>query len=114
MKRKWIFFVAPPAAVLFIGAFGFLIQHLWNWLLPALFAGAHLITFWQALGLLLLCRILFGSWGAGKHRGDRRKWRAGREQWQSMSPEEREQFRQSMRARCGTFTPQAAEPTRPA
>ena len=41
---------------------------LWNWLLPLLF-GWHLITFWQALGLLALCRILFGGIsGRGFHR----------------------------------------------
>jgi len=100
MKKKiWIFFVAPPAAVLFIALCGYIIKALWNWLVPALFTSAHLITFWQALGLLLLCRILFGSWGGGHHGGRRRR----REQWEAMTPEEREKFRQSMRARCGNF-----------
>jgi hypothetical protein len=107
MKRKiWIFFVAPPAAVLFVTLFGFIVKWLWNWLLPAIFAGAHLITFWQAIGLLLLCRILFGSWG---HNGGKNR-RHRKEQWEAMSPEEREKFRQSMRARCGNF---GAEPPRP-
>jgi len=109
-KRVWIFFVAPPAAVLFAFLFGELVKYLWNWLMPALFAGAHLITFWQALGLLLLSRILFGSWHSkGGSRG-RRHWR---KKWESMTPEEREKFRQSMRARCGNFPPEdrpSAEP----
>lgn len=48
---------------------GFVIQALWNWLLPPLF---HLpaITYWQAFGLTLLARLLFGSLGGhhpGKH-----------------------------------------------
>jgi hypothetical protein len=37
-------------------------MHLWNWLLPPLF-GWRQITFWQALGILALCRILFGGFG---------------------------------------------------
>ena len=64
MKKLWIALIAPPAIVLFVWLFGELVMHLWNWLLPPLF-GWHLITFWQALGLLLLSRILFGSWGSG-------------------------------------------------
>jgi hypothetical protein len=62
MKKKWIF-VAPPAIVLFIAIGGEVVMHLWNWLLPMLF-GWRQITFWQALGLLVLCRILFGGLGA--------------------------------------------------
>ena len=56
--------MAPPALVLFIAIGGEVVMHLWNWLLPALF-GWRLITFWQALGLLALCRILFGGFGGG-------------------------------------------------
>jgi hypothetical protein len=97
-KRKWIFFVAPPAAVLFVFLFGEAVKYLWNWLIPALFSGAHLITFWQALGLLLLARILFGSWHSKNGHGPRRHWRR---KWESMSPEEREAFRQRMASRCG-------------
>jgi hypothetical protein len=107
-NRKWIFFVAPPGAVLFVALFGYIIKWLWNWLLPAVFTGAHLITFWQAIGLLLLCRILFGSWGGG-HKGGRHRRR--KEQWEAMSPEEREQFRHNMRARCGNFG--TSDPARP-
>jgi len=33
---------------------------LWNWLMPAIF-GLGKITFWQALGLNMLCSILFKS-----------------------------------------------------
>ncbi len=106
-NKKWIFFVAPPAAVLFIALCGYVIEYLWNWLAPALFAGAHLITFWQALGLLVLCRILFGSWGSGN--GGHKNRRRNREQWEAMTPEEREKFRQNMRGRCGNFGPPASE-----
>jgi hypothetical protein len=57
---------------------GLVVQWLWNWLRPDIF-GLRQITFWQALVLLALCRILFGSFGrgAGHHRDDgkrRREW----------------------------------------
>ena len=92
-KKWWIFLVAPPALVLFIALGGFIVMQLWNWLLPALF-GWHLITFWQALGLLALSRILFGGWGGSSHG-------PGRRRWERMTPEEREKFREQIgRASC--------------
>jgi hypothetical protein len=99
MNKKWLFVLAPPAVVLFVYAFGELVMHLWNWLLPPLF-GWHVITFWQGLGLLLLSRILVGSWGGG---GDRKHGKGpGRRGWQRMTPEERAEMRQNMRERwCG-------------
>ena len=108
-NRKWIFFVAPPAAVLFVFLFGEAVKYLWNWLVPTLFSGAHPITYWQAVGLLLLARILFGSWHSnGKGHGPRRAWR---KRWASMTPEEQEAFRKRMAARCGNFGPPEEHPS---
>jgi hypothetical protein len=66
------------AFVLFILLGGVIVQWLWNWLLPDIF-GLREISFWQALGLLALCRILFGGFGrgGGHHRDTgrrRREW----------------------------------------
>jgi hypothetical protein len=111
MKKKWIYLapLAVLAMVLFAWLGGELVMHLWNWLLPSLF-GWRQITFWQAFGLLALCRILFGGWG-GHHgpRSDMRRRISQRmdERWEKMTPEEREKFRQSWRSRCAGF----AEPT---
>lgn len=110
MKKKWIAVIVPPALVLFVWLFGELVMHLWNWLLPPLF-GLHAITFWQSLGLLLLCRILFGSWGPGGG-GNRRSRR--REKWDKMTPEEREKLRQSWAARCGGLGTTPSESQGPA
>jgi len=110
MKKLWIALIAPPAIVLFVWLFGELVMHLWNWLLPPLF-GWHLISFWQALGLLLLSRILFGSWGSG---GGNRGRRGRREKWDKMTPEERERLRQSWGARCGGFATTSSESKEPA
>jgi hypothetical protein len=110
MKRKWMFLIAPPAIALFAWLFGEIVMHLWNWLVPSLF-GWHPITFWQALGLLVLCRILFGGWGGGG-RGPKHK-RHLAERWERMTPEEREKFRERMGGRCGGFGPPHRESNEP-
>jgi hypothetical protein len=103
--------LAPPALALFIFIGGEVVMHLWNWLLPPLF-GWRLITFWQGLGLLVLCRVLFGGRG---HGGGRFGWQRRRpENWDRMTPEEREKFRQGMRARCGGFGKVAGSTDTPA
>ena len=95
-------------AVLFIPVFGFVVMRLWNWLMPGLF-GWHLISFWQAVGLLVLTRILFGGF---RGRPGRYGYRRSRmfERWERMTPAERDQFRQGMRSRCGSFGAPAAVP----
>jgi len=100
MKRKfWLLLLAPPAIVLFVWLCGEVVMHLWNWLLPPLF-GWHAVTFWQAVGLLLLTRILFGGHGAGgRHGGGRHRW--GQKKWEKMTPEERESFRGRHEGWCG-------------
>ena len=96
---------------------GEVVKLLWNWLPPSSF-GWRQITFWEGLGLLALCRILFG--GFGRHGGsrsgsmkrirdrvtDRMADRVG-ERWATMTPEERDRFRQGVRERCG-FDPTGA------
>jgi hypothetical protein len=55
-------------AALFALVFGFVVKWLWNWLMPALF-GLGAITYWQAFGIVLLAKLLFGGFG-GHHRSD--------------------------------------------
>jgi len=50
------------AAALFALVFGFVLMYLWNWLMPGLF-GLKAITYWQAFGILILAKLLFGSFG---------------------------------------------------
>jgi hypothetical protein len=86
-------------AAVFVAVGGLVVRALWNWLLPPLF-GLPAITFWQALGILALCRILFGQLSMrGGSRYDYR--RRMEERWKSMTPEERERFRNSMWGRFG-------------
>jgi hypothetical protein len=106
---KRLIFIAPLAIVgmlVFITIGGEIVQQLWNWLLPPLF-GWRQITFWQALGMLVLCRILFGGSGwRGSGRSNIR--RRMEERFEHMAPEERERFRERMRERFG-FGPSAGE-----
>jgi hypothetical protein len=87
---KIVLIVLLIAAVL-----SFIVMSLWNWLMPAIF-GLRTITFWQALGLLLLSKILLGGFHRHGHSG-RRGWRRRMEaRWAKMTPEERERFRAGM------------------
>jgi hypothetical protein len=109
MRKHWWLHGLKFAAFALIAVVvaGAVVMGLWNALLPDLF-GWHAIGFWQALGLLVLSRILLGGWRGG--RGYGMHWR-GRmmERWAQMTPEEREKFRAGMRGRCGHAEP-AAEP----
>lgn len=101
MKRRFFFFIPfmIAAAVLFFGA---LVMWLWNNILPAVL-GVGALTYWQAVGLLILCRILFGGFRGGPSRG-RQNWsRSGprwREKWMNMSEAERTKFQAEWRERC--------------
>ena len=115
-KRIVGFIIAFPVAILVLILCVAVTMSLWNWLLPALF-GWKEITFWQALGLLFLSRLLFGGL---RHRsgGPPWAWRRRRrwERWEQMTPEERERFREGMRRhRCGGFSepPPAPAPAPP-
>jgi hypothetical protein len=44
--------------------FGFVIMWLWNWLMPEIF-GLTTLTYWQAVGLFILSKILIGTGGGG-------------------------------------------------
>ena len=81
-----------------LGVFSLLVMWLWNWLVPPVF-GWHTINFWQALGIFVLSKILFGGFrGGGPRMHGRRRMM---ERWEQMTPEEREKFRKGMEGRCG-------------
>ena len=97
--------------ILLLG-FGQAVLHLWNWLMPGLF-GLHVISYWQALGLLGLSWLLFGGprgFFGGRHHGGGHWRHRMRERWESMTPEERERFRQGMAHRCGHGRHEHPEP----
>jgi Ca2+/H+ antiporter, TMEM165/GDT1 family len=84
---------------------GFVVRSLWNALIPEIF-GWHQISFWQALGLLILSKVLFG--GFHPRNDGRRHWKNRmKERWEGMTPEQRERFREGMRCGRRPFTPPA-------
>jgi len=81
-----------------VAVLGLAVMLLWNWVVPALFAGGRTIDYPHAVGLLALCRILFGGFrGHGGWRG-RRHW----DKWAAMTPEERERILKARSAYCGS------------
>jgi hypothetical protein len=103
--------VAILAAVLAaIAVLGFVVMGLWNWLVPALFRGPQ-IGYLQALGLLVLSRLLLGGWrGRGGRHGHWRQ-RMWRERWESLTPEERAQLRERFaQGRCRGWHGYAEQP----
>jgi hypothetical protein len=97
-------FIVGMAVFMAIGAV--IVRALWNWLLPPLF-GWHVVTFWQALGILMLSRILFGGLGLHSHGGARARSRMG-ERWHAMSQEERDRIRKGIGTIFG-FGPEPGE-----
>ena len=114
-KMKAQFIVKKAIAILvFVSAFivglSFAVMALWNNILvDVLHVGT--ITFWQALGIFGLAKILFGGfpgprgrWGGGgpgrwkQHMGE-----GMRDKWMNMTPEEREKVKQEWRNRCSVW-----------
>jgi hypothetical protein len=108
MWYRW--FYRTPLFLIFGGAFilviGYVVMLLWNALIPALFHGPTL-TFWQAIGILVLAKILFYNhrfsrwYGYGWHPSYYRHLKKHFEtKLASMGPEDREKFRSEWRQRC--------------
>ncbi|MHB1048679.1 MAG: hypothetical protein ACYC09_01270 [Bacteroidota bacterium] len=92
--------IAFAAAV--IAVFGFAVMQLWNWLIPEIFQGPT-VTYWQAMGLLLLSHILVRGWN-GSNGWKSIRWKNKlEEKIAAMTPDEREKFKEEWRRRCGHF-----------
>ena len=100
MNRGVKFLVCVALVVIVVVLVGYITMSLWNWLVPVLFNGPH-VTFSQALGLLILSKLLF--WGFGGKRncadgGPDMQWKKKfSNKFSSMSVEERELLKQKMK-----------------
>ena len=110
--RKVVFFILMAAVA--ITVFGGIVMLLWNNILAQVL-NISTITFGQALGILLLAKILFGGWRGGWG-GGRQHWKNKmHEKWSAMTPEERERFKEQWQKRCGTWrSPFSKRDTTPA
>ena len=90
-------FMILVCIVAFISLFSFIVMKLWNAILPDVLH-VSAINFWQAMGILVLSKILFGGfgpWGHKKHEWKKRM----QDKWQDMSPEERSRFKEALEKR---------------
>ena len=96
--KRAIFIPIAIAAGVFI--FGSVVMLLWNAIIPAVF-GLKVITFWEALGILILSKILFGGFGGGHgHRRCHNHAHSHGGRFMHLSPEEREKMKAEWRGRC--------------
>ncbi len=89
--------------VLILAVTSVIVMLLWNALIPVIFSGP-VITYWQAAGLLLLSKILFGTMGRGyskrHHNSPDEMWKQKlKAKYEAMSPEEKEKFRSKCSSR---------------
>lgn len=96
--KKGVLFVPIFIGGLFL--FTLFVMLLWNAVLPAVIPAIKVISYWQAMGILVLSKMLFG-FGGGGWGGKRRMWRERMdEKWQTMTPEEKEKFKAEWKNRC--------------
>lgn len=108
MKTWWLKKIAGGIIIVFAMAaiLSFIVMNLWNAIIPDLFNGPY-ITFWQSAGLLLLSHILLRGWGPWRYA---RGWKHNHwskkleEKLESLTPEEREKYKEMLRRRCGHFS----------
>jgi hypothetical protein len=97
-KGRKLFFIIP-FALLGLAVFTEILMLLWNNVLVQV-VHVSAVSFWQALGLLVLSKILFGGF-RGAHWG-RSQWKRNMMQrWDNMTPEEKDKFRGEWEKRCG-------------
>lgn len=100
MRRRSKFgkvFMILVCVAAFISLFSYVVMSLWNAILPDVLH-VSVINFWQAMGILVLSKILFGGfggWGGRKHAWKKKM----EERWGNMNDKEREEFRASMKSR---------------
>ncbi|WP_018610905.1 hypothetical protein [Segetibacter koreensis] len=96
--KKLAGFILMAAVAILL--FTFIVMTLWNNILTPVI-GVRVITFGQAVGILVLSRILFGGFRGGGWRGRGKYWNSEmRNKWQSMTPEEKEKFTHEWKSRC--------------
>ncbi len=94
-------FMFIAVAALIILLLGTVVMYLWNALLPDI-VGVKEISFWQAVGILILSRILFGGFhmGSKRRRHHKREFGNPQEKWGSMDKGEKAKFKEGWEAYC--------------
>ena len=97
-KRNWIVIIPVILICVVLVAFliGWIVMKLWNGIVTPVL-GLNMITYWQAVGMLILSRILFGGFSGGGSR--RRSPSIQKEKWMNMSNEEKLKFQEEWKNR---------------
>ena len=103
---KGRFFFIPIGVAAILALVSYVVMQLWNNLLPDILH-VTTITFWQAMGIFVLCKILFGFGPKGGRGGApwMRRKQMMQERLSGMSPEERERFKEQMESRFAWCKP---------
>lgn len=105
-KQFAIFLFFAIAFIAFVAAVIWVVMTLWNSILTEVVSGVKPISYWQAAGLLLLSKILFGGFGGRGRRGGwkkrsrdkfKSKWQS---KWMNMDPDKREEMKSRWKAYC--------------
>ena len=97
--KKLFFFLFIVAMIIGLGG---VIMYLWNAILPDLFNVPN-ITYWQAMGLFVLSRLLFGSFRFGGKHGSCHRRPGFKDKLINMTDEEKKAFKTRWKKRCGTW-----------
>jgi hypothetical protein len=90
-------------AVAFVAFISYVVMRLWNGVLVDVTTVKE-ITYPQAIGILVLAKILFGGFKGNCWCGKGNSWKQNmKEKWEKMNPEEREKFKQEWRNKCKTW-----------
>ena len=99
-KRVFIF---VPLAIAALFGISSVVMLLWNWVIPSI-STLGLLTYWQAMGLLVLSKILFGGMRHGcrdrHHGGHHFQHGPFKDRFMEMSDEEKEAFKSQWKSRC--------------
>ncbi len=103
IKHRNKLFLIPLGIAAILALVSYVVMQLWNHLLPDILH-VSTITYWQAMGIFILSKILFGFGGKGGPGGGApwmRRKQMMEERFKSMTPEERDHFKAQWKDRCG-------------
>lgn len=109
-NRKYRMFLIAPFAIVAFALFIWVVMLLWNGVLSPV-TGVRIITYWQAAGIFLLSKILFGFSGGWGGRHGSRRMHFMQEKFANMTPEEKEQFKTEWREKCNRWRTKDEPPT---
>lgn len=98
-KKRFIFI--PIFGLAFVALVTWVVMLLWNAILPAVFIGVKELSYWQAGGLLILCRLLFGGFRGPSGGGRFKNGPSWGKKMMNLSDEERQKLKSEWQDRCG-------------